>query len=332
MKTTKAVLAHVLIFTTLSVLAGCGSQSPYLKASGDFATAVDNSMSTLRGMKDLNSRLCQQRARLDYLFHRLEQRKLPESDKPVYWAAYPTKFDYQVPQSDGTFKNQSWKTHCTQIQTADAIVDKALVGLSAYASALKKISTEDFSGADVQSLANDANTLAGKIIAPSRATDIAKTLPNPLGQLAGALLKNYAGHKVAEVVGTADPDVTKILDGVGEYIDALLSEEKDAAGQMSEVLNAADEGLPKNSMEILRFSNLSSRWTDDLQAKMDAQQTLATVLKKLQAAEAALATAGKQEKPDAAAELKTVLGNASVVIGDIEALNKAIQGKGGSNK
>ena len=50
MKTTKAVLAHVLIFTTLSVLAGCGSQSPYLKASGDFATAVDNSMST-RGMK-----------------------------------------------------------------------------------------------------------------------------------------------------------------------------------------------------------------------------------------------------------------------------------------
>jgi uncharacterized protein YeaO (DUF488 family) len=329
----KTFYAYVLI--ALLTLVGCGP-SPYLKASGDFATAMDNSVSTLRGMEDLNSQLCQQRAQLDYLFHRLTNTNYKDTTKdgkPVYlyWANYAAKFEYEVPQSDGSFKKQSWETHCNQVKIADAVVDKALSGLTAYANALKTVSTKDFSGTGVKSLADDATNLAGKLGAPSKATDIAKTLANPLGQLSGALLQKYAEHKAAEVVKAADAGVTEILDGVGKYIDALLEEELATDHDMRDYLNATDKGLT-GSMEILQFSDLASRWMNDLQAKKDTQQKLAGVLKKLQKAEVALATAGKQEKPDTAAELKTVLENASIVISDIQALNNAMQGKGGNKK
>ena len=331
----KTFYAYVLI--VLLTLVGC-APSPYLKASGDFATAMDNSVSALRGMEDINSQLCQQRAQLDYLFHRLKNenyyKDTTKNGAPVYlyWAKYEEKFEYEVPQSDGSCVKQTWETHCKQVKTADAMVDKALGGLSAYANALKTVSTKDFSGTDMTSLTNDANKLAGQLGAPSKATDIAKALANPLGQLSGALLKNYAEHKAAEVVKAADADVTEILDRVGRYIDAILDEENDTDDAMRNVLNAADKGLTGDSMEILQFSELASRWMNDLQAKKDAQQKLAGVLKKLRNAEVALATAGKQEKPDAAAELKTVLENASIVISDIQALNNAIQGKGGNKK
>lgn len=327
MKISKVPCACVLL--VLLLLAGCASQA-YLTASGNFAKALDDSASTLRGMKDYNSQMCQQRIQLDYLYHRIEDKKLGRT--PIYWADYSKKFTYKVTQIDGKVIDQNWDTHCEQIQISDAIVNEALSGLSAYANALKTLSNKDYSGSDMKSLANDAITLAGKLNAPSKVTDIAKALPDPLQQLSGVLLATYAKKEIRKVVKEADPSVTKILDGIGKYIDALMAEELDVEHQMRDTINAADAGLSGDSMEILAFNELASRWASDWQAKKEALQTLSGALKKLRNAESALATASKQPVPDKADELKTVLGNAMVVIGDIQALNNAIQAKGGTNK
>ena len=331
----KALHSYVVLIIFLT-LVGC-APSPYLKASGEFATAMDNSVSVLRGMKDLNSQICQQRTQLDYLFHRLTKTNFKDKKKDgtpiyLYGADYAAKFEYEVPQTDGTFQKQSWETHCKQITIADDVMDKAFAGLSAYADALKTVSTKDFSGKDVTSLVTDMSSLVGQLGAPSKSTDIVKALANPLGQLTDALLKTYAEHKVVEVVKASDAYVTEILDRAGKYIDAIHDEENAAEYEMHDVLNLTDKGLTGDSMEILQFSELSSRWINDLRAKKDAQQKLFGALKKLRDAEVALAAAGKQDKPDTAVELKTVLGNTSLVVSDIQALNNAIQGKGGTAK
>ena len=328
MNISKGLCTCVLLVLLLS--AGCGGPSAYLTASGNYAKALEDSTSTLRGMKDYNSQMCQQRMQLDYLFHRIEDKKA--GNPPVYWGDFPKKFKYPVIQADGSVKDQDWNTHCEQIQIGDAIVNRALSGLAAYADALKTLSTIDYSGSDMKSLANDAIDLAGKLNTPSRATDIAKALPDPLQQLSGVLSSMYAKNGVKKIVKEAGPSVRKILDGVGKYLDALMAEELDVENQMRNTLNAVDQGLSDDPMEQLQFSELASRWGSDLRAKKDAQRTLSGALKGLQEAESALASAGDQPNPDKANELKMVLGSAIVVIGDIQALNNAIQGKGGTNK
>lgn len=325
MNISKVSFTYVLL--VLLLLSGCGP-SAYLTASGNFAKALDDSTSTLRGMKDYNSQMCQQRMQLDYLFHRIENKK--SGDSPIYWANYSKEFKYKVKQTDGTDVDQDWDTHCKQVQISDAIVNKALSGISAYANALNTLTAKDYSASNMKSLSNDVIDLAGKLNTPSKVTDIAKALPDPIQQLTGVLLAMYAKKEIKKVVKEADPSVTKILDGIGKYLDALIVEELDVENQMRNTINAADAGLSGDSMEYLQFNELASRWVSDLQAKKDAQQMLSSALKKLRDAENALATAGKQPDPDTADELKIVLGNATVVIGDIQALNNAIQGKGGN--
>jgi hypothetical protein len=201
---------------------------------------------------------------------------------------------------------------------AGDIVNKALDGLSAYAGALKTVSTKDFSGSAMKSAVTDANAALGNISVSSKVTNIGKTLPAPLQSLAGTLLKNYAEHQVGQIVTDADPDVTKILDGVARYLDALHDEGTEVMNRLPDVFDSVDNGLSRNRMEILQVFDVAFRWTLDLHAIMDTQETLAGVVKKLQKAEAALAAAGKQEKPDAAPELKTVSENAFAVVSDIQ--------------
>jgi hypothetical protein len=313
----------------LFLLVGC-DLSPYLKASGNYAKALDDSISALRSMKDYNSQMCQQRVQLDYLFHRIEDKKSGKA--PTYWADYSKKFKYPVIQTDGTEVDQNWDTHCKQIQISDDIVNKALSGLSAYANALNTIATKDYSGANIKSLATDAINLTGKLNIPSKVTDIAKALSDPLAQLSGVLLMKYAEGKVEKIVEEADPSVTNILDVIGIYIDALTEEEFAVENEMKDTINAADSGLSGDAMENLKFNELVSRWTSNLQTKRDAMQSISGALKKLRDAEKALVTAGNKPDPNTAEELKTVLANAAIVIGDIQALNNAIQGKGGTSK
>lgn len=325
MNSTRTTLIFVLVFMTLSLLSGCASH-PYLKASGDFATAVSAAAPTLQSMKPLNSQLCLESARFDYLFHRIE------ASNKVFWAEYFTHTSITNYPDKATATDPSWQMHCEELQKADGLVNKAVGGLSAYASALKAVAGEDYSGADVKTLVNDADTLANSMTSSTKATSVAKTLTDPLATLAGVLEQNYAEKKVAEIVKAADPSVTAILDGIDKYIQALIEEGNNEVTRANIALNAADSSLGKDGLEILQFFQIAATWTDDLQAKIDTQQALAGVVKKLQAAEAALAKAGSQENPDKAPELKTVLGNALTVITDIQALNSAIQGKGGNSK
>jgi len=326
-------ISKISFFCTLLILfllAGCNDLSPYLKASGDYAKALDGSVSTLRSMKDYNSQMCQQRMQYDYLFHRIIDKKSGTTN--AYWADYSKKFMYEVTLSNGKKVKQNWDTHCKQVQISDDIVNKALSGLSAYASALNTIAARDYSGANIKPLADDTITLASKLNAPSKITDIATALTMPLQQLAGALMMNYAEGQVEKIVKEADPSVTKILDLIGEYIDALTEEELDLEDQMKNTINAADSRLTGDSMEKLQFNELAFRWTYDLQAKKDAIQTLSGALKKLQDAEKALVTAGSKQDPNTEEELKTVLANAAIVINDIQAVSNAIQSKGGTSK
>jgi hypothetical protein len=324
-------ILKISFFCTLLILfllAGC-NLSPYLKASGDYAKAMDGSVSTLRSMKDYNSQMCQQRMQYDYLFHRIEDKK---QGTTAYWADYSKNFEYDVTQPDGKVVKQNWDTHCQQVQISDDIVNKALSGLSAYANALNTIATRDYSGANIKSLADDTISLASQLNAPSKSTDIAKSLTAPLQQLAGALMMSYTEGQVKIIVKEADPSVTEILDLIGKYIDALTEEEIAVEHQMKKTIDAADSRLTGDSMEKLQFNELAFRWTNDLQVKKNAIQTMSSALKKLQDAEKALVTAGSKQDPNTAEELKTVLANAAIVISDFQAVSNAIQGKGGTSK
>lgn len=324
------VKVHCLFaWLILLLFSGC-TPSAYLTASGNYAKAMNESISTIKGMKNYNAEMCQQRMRLDYLFHRIEDKKLGKN--PIYWANYPKEFRYVVKQTDGTSIEQNWNTHCKQIQVSSEIVNNALSELSTYANAINIVATKDYSGSDMKSLVNDTIDLAGKLNMPSKPTDIAKTLTNPIQQLAGILMAKYVKNEINKIIREAEPSVTMILDRTGNYIDALLEEQLDIESLMEDAINSVDSGLTGDSMEILQFNELASLWINDLQVKKEALQTLSGALKKLKGAQSALAKAGNQLEPDNAEELKTVLGNVVVVIDDIQAVNNAIQGKGGTSK
>ena len=225
--------------------AGC-SGGAYLKAADSFASAASTSATTLEGAADFNHRLCARRARLDYLQNRLmgtntADRK--QAGQRLYWDEWFATFRPGV-------NGPTWDEQCKATQNSDALLAKALTALSAYASALAKVTGEDYSGADIGSLVSDVDSLAAAIPgAPSAATSALKALggsstaPGPVGQLGGALKQAYAAKQVKDIAKNAHPAVHTILVTIGRYLDAESAVESQWEHETRVFLNSLDTRL-----------------------------------------------------------------------------------------
>jgi hypothetical protein len=235
-----------LLLANALALSGC--YSSYLDAAGKFATATSDSTATLQGAVDLHHRLCERRARLDYLQHRLEGTNTVDGHPDgavVYWDRWPSTFK---PSGGG----QTWDATCAASKDADEVLRKLLAILSAYADAMATVSGEDYAGADVGGLVNSAEATIAKLPGDAKsAAAVLKALgktadgqPGPIGSLAGALKKSYAAKHVAELVAATDPAVTVLLSGIDRYLTAVALEEGQWEHDTRKLLDSLDRSLP----------------------------------------------------------------------------------------
>jgi hypothetical protein len=281
---------HLTAVIVFSMMSAC-CHTPYLTAAGNFGSTMSNSSTELQGLTGLASDLCQERAQLDYVFHRLNQD--PHAGAVPRW---PSDLSYEVPQSDGTTRTSTWGKHCEQIALADAVVTKALTLLAQYGKALNDLSGGDYSGKNVTGIVTDVGSdLTTLKTAPSKVTDTLTALAGPLGDIAGMLEKEYAEGQVKAAVKNADPGVKAALAAIINYELGVGAEVADAQHLMKNALEEADKKLPANSMEILRFSDLERKWVSDLATQQQQQGDIGATLGDLQKAEASLVTAGHKD-------------------------------------
>ncbi|HUE25331.1 MAG TPA: hypothetical protein VMP89_01040, partial [Solirubrobacteraceae bacterium] len=100
---------------------------------------------------------------------------------------------------------------------SDALFEKSLAALSAYAKALSTVAAEDYSGTDIGQLTTDVSGLIGAIpdapggvVAGIKALGGSSSDPGPVGRLAGTLKQHYASKHIKELVNDAHPSVTVI--------------------------------------------------------------------------------------------------------------------------
>jgi hypothetical protein len=226
------------------LLGGCApSPSPYLKAADSFASAASAASSTIEGAVGLNHTLCHRRAHLDYLQNRLMGTATIDG-APVFAETWLTK------HTIGS-KGPTWDQECKATQKSDEAFEKALAALSAYADALDKVATDDFSGSDIGQLVSDVDTVVAAIpVVPGSAASILKKLggssdaPGPVGQLAGALKQAYAAKKVRAIVTNAHPAVQAILALLASYVAAEGNVEAQWEHETAIFLDSLDLRLP----------------------------------------------------------------------------------------
>ena len=321
-----SVVRPLLWLGFVVIVTGC-PRAPYLTASGEFAEATHAGTAGLSPVFDAASDLCRRRAQLDYLVHRLE------TSNERFWRDYYAKATFPVPQSDGTTRELTWKQHCELLQRGDDLLRKGLDALSNYADALKQIAGEDYTGKDFSSLAQDATDLGHSIAgnsASSKASDIMKAISDPIGKLVGVLLQGYAEGQVKDIVKRADPSVSAILDSLQRYTQATVEEARDATDKLEQSLNDSDKKLAPDSLQILQFYEIATRWETDLHTATKAQEGMLEIVGKLRKAESALVSAADKDDQSNRDDLKKVVGYASEVVKQLQALKSAINGKDAS--
>lgn len=233
--------------------AGCGG-APYVDAAGKFGTAASTSTTTLAGVENFGHQVCARRARLDYLQNRLMGTNSADGTldgHPLYWKDWASKHTF--PNPDNSDKNPplvTWSDQCKMWQGTDAVFEKVIAALSAYAQALSTVAGEDYTGTDVGQLTTDVSGLVGAIPSlPSGATAGIKALggsstdAGPLGKLAGVLKQHYAAKHVAQLVNDAHPSMTILLAYLGGYADAVSKEEAQWEHEAIVFVSSLDESL-----------------------------------------------------------------------------------------
>jgi len=327
MRTTTCLVSLLTLLTV-----GCGDA--YLKASQTFATAASASATTLADAPDFNHTLCSRRTQINYLKNRLEGTNTGDgalSGARIYWSQWA-----------GAYKHSGdveWQTHCKATQASDAVFNKALTALGAYADALATVAGEDYSGKDIGSLVTDIDGLAASIPnLPGVAATAIKPLggsadaPGPIGQLAGALKTSYSKRRVRDIVKQADPAIKVILTVLTTYLAAIALEETQWESDTRELIDLFDVSLraePGSSpvrpeaVALMELTKFAEHRTHEIETTRAAQAATSAALQSLSAAEDALVKAnGDNNSPN----LPTVLGLAAQVLGDVAAVRVAIQG------
>jgi hypothetical protein len=294
-------------------VAGCGSA--YLQAAGKFAATTSENVTALQGVTGLRGALCHKNAQFEYAYHRMDGVvMLPGEREPVTLLDYETRFPYN---------STTWSKLCKEANDSDAVVQKTLLLIGAYAEAMKSITGADYSGKDVKSLITSVAALA-QGLGGSKASGLAKSLVDPGTSIVGAIEQRYAKNRLADIVANANSGVTAMLAGIDGYLGAVRDESKLVRQSLDKVLLRADKLLPPaNTVE---YVDLAMRWVNDLDAIDAAITASREALSKLSDAETKLrAAAGRDDAP----ELKVLLGDLVTVLGDIEAVREALNQKGG---
>jgi len=286
-----------------------------LATAGKFAATTSNGVAALQGVTGFRGQLCHRNAKFDYAFRRMGGPVVVEGEaEPVTVISYESRFPYN---------STTWAKLCSESDASDVVVERALGAIGAYADAIATITKVDFKGQDVKALGADLAVVANGLGA-SPASGIAKSLADPIASVTGAIAQSYSTKEIAVVVAKGDPGIKALLKGIDGYLAAVSDESKLVRHSLEDTLKRADKVLqPAGTTEYL---DLAMRWTDDLDRIDDAISAARNSLKTLTDAQAKLnAAAGK----DDAEQLKSVLGDLSMVLGDIEAIREAIYARGG---
>src|SRR5207302_10302128 len=119
-----------VVGAALFLAAGCGTSQAFKDASAKFAAATTEGAAAYERQFTDAADLCRKRAELDFLQHRLE------SSPGFEWGKSPTcteRYQSRRVSEEGT---DTWKQHCDRLAKADALQKRALVTLTAYATAL----------------------------------------------------------------------------------------------------------------------------------------------------------------------------------------------------
>jgi hypothetical protein len=307
-------MTRIMMAVTALCVAGC-SGGAYLQAAGKFAATTSENVTVLQGVTGFRGALCHKNAQFDYAFHRMDGVVVNPGEREVITLLdYETRFPYN---------STTWSKLCKEKDDSDAVVQKALLTIGAYADAMKLITEVDYGGKDVKSLTTSAAALIQGLGA-SKASSIATSLVNPMTSVAAAVEQRYAKKRLVDIVANADNHVTTLLARIDDYLGAVTDESKLVRHSLDDTLRRADKLLPPTS--TVEYVDLAMRWVNDLDAIDAAIAASRDALKKLSDAEVQLrAAAGR----DDASELKVLLGDLVTVLADIEAVREAINQKGG---
>jgi hypothetical protein len=308
---------RIFPFVLLAGIAGCAST--YVKTAGDFASTTSDSVKGLQPASGFRGTLCHDSARFDYAFHRLKGPVVnPQTQKPVSIVDYEQVYPYM----DG---GESWSKLCAEHDVSDKVVANALGALGSYADALAKLTSDDFPGKNIASLATSASALAKQISADSKASKVAASLADPISSIAGAIATQYKRHAIAEVVAKNDAAIARLIGGVGDYLAAVGEESQLARHNLGDALKAADAGMAAG--DVLAYVALATQWTNELDDLDGAMAAARASLAKLGDAETKLR---KADGNDDAPELKDLLGDLTLILQDVQAVQTAVGGKASS--
>lgn len=306
-------MRRIALVLLLSIHAACPSGT-YFTTVRDFATTASDSVTALEPASGFRSKLCHLGMRYGYVFDRLKTPVVdPDTQQPITFADFETNLS----QGKGT-----WAIKCAVPAASDALVDKALIALAAYAKALGNVANDDFPGKAIAGLGSDASSLAKAISDKSLASGIAASLADPISAIAMAIANHYKRKDLAEVVANNDVAVMALVGGVNSYLEQVGKESQDTYKKLRDVLNSADAIIKPG--DTLPYIVISARWIGELQDIDKAIASTRDAMKQLGDAEMKLKAAGGR---DDLKDLADVLGDMATIINDVQAVRMAIAGK-----
>lgn len=301
----------------LSILAGAlvGCGSPYLKTASKFSDTASQSVTALQSASGFRSQLCHLAARYAYTAARIEGPVMDSSHHRTPIDSFETTLIFG--------ETTTWAGKCAAPKKSDELVDNSLTALGAYATSLGKVAEDDFPGKNITDLGTDSSALAKALSDKSKASVIAASLSAPISSLAEAIGDHYKKKAVASIVAKSHNSVMALIAGIDNYLGVVKDEESADARKSLHAALLAEDGAVQPS-EVIRYVEIATRWSSQIDDIDHAIASTRDVLKKLGDAETKLHdAAGKDDAP----QLADVLRDLSTVIDDVQAVRAAINGK-----
>jgi len=290
------------LLAALLLIASTGCATTLSKTGAAVGDTMTGLPRALEPETALASRLCEQRARLDFIQHRVEGSRAYAWDSSPRWTEWwSTHIRDKARAELGT-----WSDHCARIDLASKAHTEATAVIAAYGKALRALVDDgSYEGEDLTKIAHSgasiAESLGGDSFLAKNKSAIAGA-GDPLKQLTNFLLTRYTRHQLSEAVERAAPSVDAILAALHVYVETVEAERLDAIARLETVLNAAEPSLagterPADAAHAFIFAEFAVRWTDDLRAPAARQKTYLDAIQELRDSHRRLAEEAHRARP-----------------------------------
>ncbi len=267
-------LAVVLAVSTSLCSSGCAAQ--FRRTSARLGDTVGAAAAGFEPQLRVASGLCRERARLDFLRHRLQGGRGFEWDDVPRWGDW-YRFD---PRTRDPAGGKSWDERCAAVAGLEDVQRSSLAVLAAYGRGLRGLVDQgSYQQRDLTEIAESSGALARKLAQDSALAahrDILAGAGEPLTSLSDLLLKQWTDRKLAEVIWTAAPAFDKLMGLLAAYSKAVEEEQIDVSRRFQAVLAAAEAKMRSGSrdaapMDAILFYEVARR-NEDALARAGEQQ------------------------------------------------------------